>query len=136
MNTQEKIVAQRKREYCARLRKLDAEYQTSVQSPLHHDNRCFIRHQPRFFVRESYGFGHNRGIRLNGTTASRELAYSTVTNYIRDLKAWASGSADHITDVNSAGWRLITAHHWINGFENIRVLHIQKSSAYNRLENS
>lgn len=88
----------------------------------------------RFIVRESYGYGHRGGIRIIKTTAPRELAYSTVTGYIRDLKKWAGGYADHITDVNSAGWRLITAHHWINGFENIRVLQVQKSTVYNRIQ--
>ncbi len=142
MTPQQKIVAERKREYCARLRKLDAEYQTSVDSPLHHDQRCILNHGDRFIVRESYGYGYagrpgtsgQHFTRINETSAPRELARSTVNGLIRELKGWASGSADHITDVDSAGWRLITAHHWINGFENIRVLHIQKSTVYNRIQ--
>lgn len=88
----------------------------------------------RFIVKESYGYGHRGGIRINETSAPRELAYSTVTGLIREYKYYAGGSADRITDVESAGWRLITAHHWINGFENIRVLHIQKSTVYNRIQ--
>jgi hypothetical protein len=89
----------------------------------------------RLIVRESYGYGHRGGIRIiNETTAPRELARSTVNQYIRDLKKWAGGYADHITDVESAGWRIITGHHWINGFENVRVLHIQKSTTYNRIQ--
>jgi hypothetical protein len=87
----------------------------------------------RFIVRESYGYGHRGGIRINETTAPRELARSTVNGYIRELKNWAGGYADHVTEVYSAGWRLITAHHFINGFENVRVLHIQKSTVYNRI---
>jgi len=100
----------------------------------------------RFIVKESYGYGHRGGsfahgatfvgpgIRILETSAPRELARSTVNQYIRELKAWASGHSDHINDVQSAGWRLITGHHWINGFENIRVLHIQKSTVYNRIQ--
>lgn len=88
----------------------------------------------RFIVRESYGYGHRGGIRINETSAPRELARSTVNGLIRKYKAWASGHADHSTDVDSAGWRLITAHHWINGFENICVLHIRKSTVYNRIQ--
>jgi hypothetical protein len=126
-------VSESQQEYCERLRYLDDFYQTDKNSPLHHNKRCPI-HDKRFIVKESYGYGYSRGIRINETSAPRELAYSTVTGYIRELKQWASGHADHITDVDSAGWRMITAHHWINGFENIRVLHIQKSTAYNRIQ--
>lgn len=44
-------------EYCARLKALDAQYQTSSDSPLHHDNRCDLHkaeHDP-----ECTGCEHN-----------------------------------------------------------------------------
>ena len=91
----------------------------------------------RFIVKESYGYGHRGGIRINGTSAPRELARSTVNGLIRQYKGYASGYADTVHDVpaeQNAGWRLITVRHWINGFENVLQLHIQKSTVYNRIQ--
>lgn len=91
----------------------------------------------RFIVRESYGYGHRGGLRINETTAPRELARSTVNGLIREYKSWASGYADSVRDVpaeRNAGWRMVTARHWINGFENVRVLQIRKSTVYTRMQ--
>lgn len=90
----------------------------------------------RFIVKESYGYGHRQGIRINETSAPRELAASTVRGLIAEYRAYASGHADTVHDVpadKNAGWRTITARHWINGFENIRVLHIRPSTTYARI---
>lgn len=89
----------------------------------------------RFIVKESYGYGHRGGIRIEETTAPRVLARSTVNGLIRDQRQYASGHADHISDVISAGWRMLTAHHWRNGFENIYVLHIREATAFALTEN-
>lgn len=88
----------------------------------------------RFIVRESYGYGHSRGIRIEETSAPRELSRSRVNALIREYRSYASGYADRISDTDSAGWRLITAHHWINGFENVRILHIRPASDYWRIQ--
>ena len=81
----------------------------------------------RYEVIESYGYGHRDGIRINERTAPRNLAESTVRGLIRELKQWASGYADTVSDVTGpeTGVRLITGHHWINGYENIRQLSIK-----------
>lgn len=81
----------------------------------------------RYEVTESYGYGHRHGIRINERTAPRVLARSTVNGLVRELRQYASGYADTVHDVTGpeTGVRLITAHHWINGFENIRQLSIR-----------
>lgn len=78
----------------------------------------------RVTVTESYGHGTRTGIRITETTAPRELAASTVRGLIAELRHYACGYADTVSDVTSNGDRLITATHWINGFENVRQLRI------------
>jgi hypothetical protein len=78
-------------------------------------------------VVESFGYGHRAGIRINESTAPRVLAGSTVRGLIRELKGWANGYADSVHEVNSGGARLITATHWVNGFENVRQLRIRNA---------
>jgi len=80
--------------------------------------------QQKQTVVESYGYGTRMGIRFNESTAPRDLARSTVNALIREYRAYASGFADTVHEVNSGGDRLITASHWINGFENIRQLRV------------
>lgn len=87
----------------------------------------------RFIVKESWGYGTRNGIRINETTAPRVLARSTVNGLIRELRQYHNDYSSRVTDVGSAGWRILTARHWNNGFENIRVLHIMPSTAYNRI---
>ena len=90
----------------------------------------------RFIVKESYGYGHRAGIRINETTAPREVSQSRKNALIREYRSYASGFADIVhevaADVN-AGWQLVTARHWINGFENVRILHIRPSNIYQRI---
>lgn len=55
---------------------------------------------------------------------TKEVAGSTARRYVRELKQWASGLADLVRETSEDGVRVITAHHWVNGFENIRQLRI------------
>lgn len=90
----------------------------------------------RFIVKESYGYGHRQGIRINETTAPREVSQSRKNALVREYRAYASGYADSVYEVpadRNAGWQTVTASHWINGFENIRVLHIRPSTTYARI---
>ncbi|ACI12464.1 hypothetical protein SEA_Phreeze_43 [Mycobacterium phage Phreeze] len=82
----------------------------------------------RYEVQISYGFAHRGGIRINDSDPWKNVAESTMNRYVRDVRAYASGHADHINDVTngSTGERLITAYHWVNGFENVRQLRIRK----------
>jgi hypothetical protein len=85
----------------------------------------------RFIVKESYGYGHHTSILINETTAPREVSQSRKNALIREYRQYDNDYG--VSDVDSAGWRIITARHWINGFENIRVLHIRPSTTYARI---
>lgn len=79
----------------------------------------------RYEVVESYGYGYRSGIHIDETTAPRTLAASTVRGLVASLRQWASCPADHVSEIIGDSERLYAAHHWINGFENIRTLRIQ-----------
>ncbi|QDH93042.1 hypothetical protein SEA_STEPHIG9_97 [Mycobacterium phage Stephig9] len=92
----------------------------------------------RFIVKQLWGHSYRNTGNMNWTHAeTKDLAESTVRQYIRELKGYASGFADYVSDNKFEGCtkpdcdkpshqpiRVITAHHFVNGFENIRELRI------------
>lgn len=59
-----------------------------------------------------------------------ELAASTVAARIRDMRRWASGTYDHVTDTgDSKVLRIVTASHYVTGVENVRILRIRPVAA-------
>ncbi len=78
-------------------------------------------------VTESYGYGTRAGIRINERTAPRTVSASRANALVRELKRYASGFADSVSDVTDTetGVRLVTGHHWVNGFENVRQISVR-----------